>query len=325
MTIYSYVSVRVLTVIKKCLLNSLFFVILGETKMTKTDDDANEQYNEKVLATGAWIDKEFLEEVLAASLEDEVKVADYQVTAAVGAGDNYLSILYKTAVQFSSSGSDEQQQAHLMIKGVPTAKLLLDMIEDMGVFRKEIKMYGECLPAMHRALRKHFFQGCPYVAPDSYKCSRENTLVMEDLCEDGYKMANRRNQLDYEHCVATLRTLARFHALSVKIYQEDPELIKSVASEFYVESNREKMAQFLEACYPVLAMAVESWGENARFAPFLREAGVCIWEKVIKLVQPSDHFNVLNHGDMWVNNILYKYNEDGSVANAKLVDFQLAR
>lgn len=293
--------------------------------MTKTDEDANEQYNEKVLSTGSWIDNEFLEQVLGTSLEDEIKVEDYQVTAAVGAGDNYLSILYKTAVQFRTSGSDEQQERHLMIKGEPTSKILLEMIEDMGVFRKEITMYGQCLPAMHKALREYFPEDTPYVAPDSYKCYRENTLVMEDLGESGYKMANRQNQLDFDHCAATLRTLARFHALSVKVKEEDPELIESVTSEFYVEENREKMAQFLEAVFPVLAQVVEKWGDRARFAPFLRDFGEFIWEKLIYLVRKSENFNVLNHGDMWVNNIMFKYTEDNVVENAKLVDFQLTR
>lgn len=293
--------------------------------MTKTDDDANDKYNEKVLSTGAWIDNEFLEQVLATSLEDEVKVVDYAVTAAVGAGDNYLSILYKTTVQFTTSGSDEQQELHLMVKGEPTAKILLEMIEDMGVFRKEITMYGQCIPAMHKLLREHFPEDTPYVAPDSYKCSRENTLVMEDLGESGYKMANRRNQLDFEHCAATLRTLARFHALTAKVYEQDPELIESVSTEFYNQENKEKMAAFLDYLFPVLAQAVDNWGEKARFAPILRDLGEFVWEKLVHVVRRSETFNVLNHGDMWVNNIMYKFTDDGAVENAKLVDFQLAR
>lgn len=293
--------------------------------MPNTDDDANKQYNDLVVSTGSWIDAEFLEQVLSATLEDDIKVVDFQISAAVGVGDNYLSILYKTAVQFTTGESDEQRERHLMIKGKPTAQVFIEMIENMGVFRKEITMYGQCLPAMHRELRKYFPKNTPYVAPDSYKCSREDTLVMEDLGESGYKMANRRNQLDFEHCIATLRTLARFHALSAKVYEKDPDMVIGLASEAYVEENREKMSQFLEACFHVLALVVDTWGERARFAPILREFGDSVWDILQHVVRSSENFNVLNHGDMWVNNIMYKYTDDGRVENAKLVDFQLSR
>jgi thiamine kinase-like enzyme len=44
-------------------------------------------------------------------------------------------------------------------------------------------------------------------------------------------------------------------------------------------------------------------------------------------VKPKkDSFNVLNHGDCWVNNIMFQYcQKTGKVDDIKFVDFQLAR
>jgi thiamine kinase-like enzyme len=42
--------------------------------------------------------------------------------------------------------------------------------------------------------------------------------------------------------------------------------------------------------------------------------------------KPSDKYrNILCHGDLWLNNILFKLDEDGKPTDAALVDFQIIR
>lgn len=47
--------------------------------------------------------------------------------------------------------------------------------------------------------------------------SREpiQTIVFDDLNQYGYKLANRQNGLNEEHCVVILKKLAKFHAASM--------------------------------------------------------------------------------------------------------------
>jgi hypothetical protein len=55
-------------------------------------------------------------------------------------------------------------------------------------------------------------------------------IVLEDLSPAGYVTANRSECLDFDHCVAVLQTLGRFHALSFAMRDQDPEGFETLAS-----------------------------------------------------------------------------------------------
>lgn len=58
----------------------------------------------------------------------------------------------------------------------------------------------------------------------------------------------------------------------------------------------------------------------------LKISNLCgrIYDKTIaSYVRDEDEFNVLIHGDMWSNNVMFGYAENGTVKDAILVDFQL--
>lgn len=289
-----------------------------------SEENSYEKNNAKVKAHGAWITKEFLQNLISKKEKnDEIRILDSDVSAAVGVGDNYLSLLYRVKVDYTRKEGGPVQKIQLMIKGAPTSKFLQDMIENMGIFKKELAMYNECLPAMKKILEESFPEEKNFIAAESYECDLPNTIVMEDLQLSGYKMANRRKQLDYEHCKVTLESLARFHALSLKV---DPEISDKVSYDFYQESLREQMEPYLDNSFPVWLDFLEQSESCSRFVPFLRRAVKHSFDKMLLIVKPNpDSIRCLNHGDSWINNILYKYDEDGNVKHAKLVDYQLSR
>ena len=47
--------------------------------------------------------------------------------------------------------------------------------------------------------------------------------MLEDLCAEGFKMAERRHGLDLAHCLLIMRMLAKFHAASVVLHDQEPE------------------------------------------------------------------------------------------------------
>jgi hypothetical protein len=64
-----------------------------------------------------------------------------------------------------------------------------------------------------------------------YAC--KTFLVLEDLSATGFKMGERRKGLDLDHCLLVMRTLARFHAASVVLHEQDPDSMKEYDNSFF--------------------------------------------------------------------------------------------
>jgi thiamine kinase-like enzyme len=74
-----------------------------------------------------------------------------------------------------------------------------------------------------------------------------------------------------------------------------------------------------------LRKQVEKWGpEWATIASKLKNFGQTMISKGIELYKRDDRsFNVFNHNDVWINNLMYKY-ENARVKDVLLLDYQLS-
>jgi hypothetical protein len=59
---------------------------------------------------------------------------------------------------------------------------------------------------------------------------------MEDLLPLGFKMVNRHDGLDLDHCLLAMKQLGKFHATSVLVRHQDPDCMDIFQQSFYAES-----------------------------------------------------------------------------------------
>lgn len=270
--------------------------------------------------TPVWLNIEFLTAVLETD-EGRIDVLEHEVEPAIPEGYNWCSSLFRVKLTFKREGSDETKKISLIVK----AQLADCFVREYGIelkfFEKESRMYNEILPEIHRRL------GGETVAPRKLYSRGDDVLVLEDLNESGYKTLDRVKQLDFEHSIKYMRTLAKYHAGTVALHEVNPDLIENIGEELaFTDYNADTVhGKYFKNTLIGAATSVEGVGGYDRFSKKLRNLSETIWDTLVEVFCEGRQVKVLNHGDAWMSNALFKHDTDGSVIDVKLVDFQLNR
>ncbi|ETN60259.1 CHKov1 [Anopheles darlingi] len=283
----------------------------------------------KPITIPSWMTESFFVDAIATKLgvpEDAFTIEGLDVQAATESGDNFVSVMYRVSVQVTSGVSGERQDISLIVKALPNMGLSEEMITSLNVFPKEIAMYTEVLPAFERLYRERGVEVA--FGPRCLKhCSQPtDIIVMEDLKDRGYRMANRREGLDMEHCKKLLRRLAQFHAASAVQYERNGPYDDKFKEGMYAEKSRKMFEQFQKLHDAFMYKTMCEWPNNGRFyAELMKHWGLDMFDALLRIVKADpNHFNVLNHGDMWCNNMMFHYNtENEQLEDIVLVDFQM--
>jgi hypothetical protein len=146
-----------------------------------------------------------------------------------------------------------------------------------------------------------------------YHCGSPATvIVLDDLKEQGFRLADRTVGLDMQHCLLVMKAIAPSHAASAVLHFKDPDILKPFSESFYCERQRYIVELIYQNNLKILAKEVESWPLfNDRFASKLHRAADIATDLMIKLLErDDDDFNVFVHGDLKMNNIMFRYSDD---------------
>jgi hypothetical protein len=277
-----------------------------------------------------WLDDEFIQDVLRSREEySEICVVNSEVQLAVGKGENYSSAIYRVAVEFKRcKNSEEIEKTSLIIKGLSTVESTAKFVVEWKAFERETALYQSTIPAMFNFLQQNIEgREVQHLTPFCYKTSRPHTLILEDLMTLGFKMANRLGRLDLLHCTLALKGLAKFHAASVALHDKNPNSMDDYVENMYTEKNRHFIVKFTASTINALANVVERWSGFEKYGDKLRGVLPKFWDRTVDIVKPfPDSLSVLNHGDFWVNNMMFHYcPETGKPDQVRFIDFQVTR
>ncbi|XP_063536701.1 uncharacterized protein LOC134746281 [Cydia strobilella] len=158
----------------------------------------------------------------------------------------------------------------------------------------------------------------------------ESILVMRDLTPEGYTTTNQLETFDLPHVLVTLASVARFHAAFANhetkkaLALQRPYSVIEEHGTVTVENNF-KDTPWVHAGAKLSANIIKNFSNKYRSLPDL-EAKLLkqFLEACDELIEHKDTLNVVLHKDLWINNIMFKY-ENGEPINSILVDFQCVR
>ncbi|XP_043662320.1 uncharacterized protein LOC122626213 [Drosophila teissieri] len=278
-----------------------------------------------VVAPPSHLDVAFFEEVLETALRTaRVQLLSIHIRMGSSTGENYCSQIYRVKVSFKRTDHPEQHMAFI-VKSIPHLDSV-EFIDDLQVYLKEKITYYEVLPRLELLMQcKRRF------GPKLYHCLKqpENSLVFEDLAEKGFVMASRELGLNEEHCQLVMERLAEFHATSMALAVLDPHLFDAYGDGMLSPRGLAKddglLMQFFSGNGKELHHLVSTWpgyeGIAAKIGKYMQNQRA----NLERSQAPQEReVKVLNHGDLWVNNMLFKYDAAQRPQDLILIDFQLS-
>ncbi|XP_055677686.1 uncharacterized protein LOC129786593 [Lutzomyia longipalpis] len=252
-------------------------------------------------------------DVLVKIIENGYNFVDFtinnvKVESGVPDGENYCSRVYRVFVDVIDSEKNVER-IQLFIKEQLTKDTSEELLENMELFVKEIDMLENILPMLSK------IAGGVQFAPKFFHSISEpkvKLIASQDLTEINYHMANRHNSLDYDHCCIALAKLGQMHAASMILAKENPSLMDkynygifhgTVGKKSYIES-------ILGPNFLVLCDSAEKWEGFEEISAKLNKMKDNFWAIVYESdLDKNDGYRVLTHGDFWINNFLFKYDE----------------
>ncbi|XP_053699350.1 uncharacterized protein LOC128746325 [Sabethes cyaneus] len=261
-----------------------------------------------------------------------VKVDKFIIRSATTAGDNYLSDVFRMWASYKRLPPGGQvEEISLIVKCMPDKGHRGSVIELLNAFDKEVNMFRTVVPELSAMVDNEMFAAKLYYATTD----PIRMIVFQDLNAAGFTMADRTGGgLDYDHCAVIMRKIAKFHASSMLLAASSASRRRELEQQFeygfmnpHVADDSNTVLDIFASGFDTLIECAEKWPEFDRnileklksMRPRYRERVVaCLNQKF------SDGYKVINHGDLWINNILFRYNSDGRPEDAVFVDYQLS-
>ncbi|CAG0893571.1 unnamed protein product [Cyprideis torosa] len=253
--------------------------------------------------------------------------------------NGFMSLAGKLEVDVRLRNSGQIVKYNLFVKMVPPDKIHREFVRRLGAFEREIHVYTVLLDQI-RAVQNRWDRNPTILEPSwpklYHSCEdpigRVSVLVLEDLSSQGFRRCDRRRCFDYDHLLLVFKALARSHALAFNVKSRMGVEEMLLKNRIILDDPLRETFQYLlddssEWALRVLIERKET-GLAKKFQSYRERHKNRLSKHLECLLQRPHRLRVFCHGDIWSNNILFKYETKANTPvpiDVKLVDLQLVR
>ncbi|CAG9135702.1 hypothetical protein JYU34_020286 [Plutella xylostella] len=285
-----------------------------------------------LLQVSKCLTNERMSQALTDWFNEDLKFTHWEYVSVPGKGDSYMSEVIKIKIHGKNPKTAVPKHVQVILKTIPKGLCRRLTLRSDQFFENEIRFYQDVLPALVKFQStknlKDPFVNYPRVF-DSYTDGENDYIILGDATLENFVSAVRQEGIDIEHCKVTLKTFAKFHAMSFAMKDQDPKGFKRISNcvfeTYYHERYWPRYKKFWDRLCKIAIDAVEKEYPDSIYLNKIKQfATPEAYKKCIDAACNTDETGVISHGDAWTTNFLYKYDKQVPV-DAKMIDFQLAR
>lgn len=262
------------------------------------------------------------------SAENCLRIESVECTRGSNAGDNYMSVIKRLSVTGVNSENQAFTKSYILKRQIPSLSRR-ELFRCDVAFENEINAYNIIVPMFKNNGNISIFPDCYFSGKDTYG----ELVILKNLKQDNFFMADRLQGLDLQHCQVVLEALAKFHATSIYLkttnkdmFTEKCQQIKEIV---YCPSGDVLYKSILESSVRETINSLKKSNNDGSLSIVIdqiQKLETKIYEIIREYVtHESDSFNVICHGDLWVNNIMFRNDFDGKICDIKFFDLQAMR
>lgn len=211
--------------------------------------------------------------------------------------------------------NDEEEKLIFFVKIFPMSNEgQAHYVREFNIFEKETELYEFLIPRLQDIT---IGGGSPWAA-QSYLCKDEKVLILEDLRLNGFQMAlnSKLGLFDIDHLMVATRVIAKFHASSIILENRNHETMlqmypKSVEENAYPDNEQSIRMKGLKnaiAAYQNLIPLIPKYQSDFLALEVINKQLPIVMKRIVDFAKTSTKFrNVFSHGDLWANNLLFRY------------------
>ena len=289
------------------------------SQLTKARAESGEKADD--FSCPEFLTSQYFEKILKKFNNDSsLKVATIKVEPFGSDSDGFASTMYRVEVSAKQNGDDTLKRGSYIVKMMPKLKIAVDKLGEgsYNVQQKEMDIFQNVFPELSRILKsigedKNIF-------PQAIAVDRKReVLLLEDLAVKKFEMVDRKVGMDMVHLKLGLDKLARFHAASMVLMQESP----NVFDQFDVGMFSRKTSafnDFFSGNMNALTAEVSSWKGFEVYGKKLEKLKTKMYERAFQVFDNDDgDLKVFIHGDLWINNFMFLHGKNGEVKDAIMV------